>query len=110
MTITASAVFRHTQEFTPERTRRSLMLRRTTALATLTLLLVLGQALPDEEPSGLNDEGFITTWLLLAPIPLENSQSGADALKKEQLPKEAQLQPKAGDKVKSGSAELVWKK
>jgi hypothetical protein len=86
------------------------MLRRTTGLATLTLLLSLGQALPDEETSGLNDEGFITTWLLLAPLPLENGQSGADALNKEQLPKEAKLQPKIGDKVKSGSEELVWKK
>jgi hypothetical protein len=86
------------------------MLRRTPALAILTLLLFFGQALPDEEPSGQNDEGFITTWLLLAPIPLKNGQSGADALDKEQLPKEAKLQPKAGDKVKVGREERVWKK
>jgi hypothetical protein len=86
------------------------MLRRTTALATVTLLLFVGQALPDEEQSGQNDDGYITTWLLLAPIPMEEGQSGADALNKEQLPKEAKLQPKAGDKVKVGSEELVWKK
>lgn len=86
------------------------MFGRTTALATVTLLLFLGQALPDEEQSGQNDEGFITTWLLLAPIPLENGQSGADALNKEQLTEEAKLQPKAGDKVKVGGEELVWKK
>jgi hypothetical protein len=86
------------------------MLGRTTALATVALLLFLGQALPDEEQSGQNDEGFITTWLLLAPIPLENGQSGADALNKEQLPEEAKLQPKSGDKVKVGGEELVWKK
>jgi hypothetical protein len=48
--------------------------------------------------------------LLLAPLRLENGQSGADALNKEQLPKEAKLQPKAGDKVKVGGEELVWKK
>jgi hypothetical protein len=86
------------------------MLGRTTALATVTLLLFLGQALSDDEPSGVNDEGFITTWLLLAPIPMEGGQSGADALNKEQLPKEARLKPKAGDKVKVGDEELVWKK
>jgi Asp-tRNA(Asn)/Glu-tRNA(Gln) amidotransferase A subunit family amidase len=54
-------------------------------------------------------EGYITTWLLLAPIPLEKGQSGADALNKEQLKNEAKLQPKAGDKVKAGGKELVWK-
>jgi hypothetical protein len=86
------------------------MPRRTIALATVTLLLFLGQALPDEEASGQNDEGFLTTWLLLAPIPLENGQSGADAVNKGQLSKEANLQPKAGDKVKVGGEELVWKK
>lgn len=86
------------------------MLRRTTALAIVALLLFLGQALSEEEQSGQNDEGFITTWLLLAPIPLENGQSGADALNKEQLPKEATLRPKDGDKVKAGDKELVWKK
>jgi hypothetical protein len=85
------------------------MRKRTTALATVALLVFLGQAFPDEEPTGLNDEGFITTWLLLAPIPLEKGQSGADALNKEQLKNEAKLQPKAGDKVKVGGKELVWK-
>lgn len=86
------------------------MLRRTTILAIVMLLLFLGQALPEEEKSGVNDEGFITTWLLLAPIPLENGQVGADAVDKQQLPKEAELQPKDGDKVKVGGKELVWKK
>jgi hypothetical protein len=86
------------------------MSRTSPALATVALLVFLAKALPDEQPSGQNDEGFITTWLLLAPIPLEKGQSGADALDKEQLPKEANLQPKAGDKVKVGDQELVWKK
>src|SRR5262245_54169665 len=55
------------------------------------------------------DEGFITNWLLLAPIPLEVNQSGADALGKEQLKGEANLRPRAGDVVRVGDRELVWK-
>jgi DNA-directed RNA polymerase subunit RPC12/RpoP len=54
-------------------------------------------------------EGFITSWLLLAPIPLEENQSGADALNKEQIKDEANLRPRIGDVVKVGDRELVWK-
>jgi hypothetical protein len=86
------------------------MNRLLTALAALTLLVFLGRALPAEEDSGLNNDGFITTWLLLAPIPLEKDQSGADAVGKEQLKDEAKLQPKADEKVKAGGKELIWKK
>jgi DNA-directed RNA polymerase subunit RPC12/RpoP len=53
-------------------------------------------------------EGFITNWLLLAPIPLEVNQSGADALGKEQIKDEAKLRPRAGDVVRVGARELVW--
>jgi hypothetical protein len=85
-------------------------MRRVTAiLAAGVLLVFLGPTGAGEEKSGLDDEGFITTWLLLAPIPLEENQSGADALNKEQVKDEAKLQPKAGDKVKVGAKELVWK-
>jgi hypothetical protein len=57
-----------------------------------------------------NDEGFIVNWLVLAPIPLDDGQSGADGLGKEQVPGEANLKPKEGDKVKAGDKELTWKK
>jgi len=60
--------------------------------------------------TGLDEEGFITTWLLLAPIPLEPGQSAADALASEQVKDEAKLQPKAGDKVQVRGQELVWGK
>jgi hypothetical protein len=64
----------------------------------------------DERPeTGLNDQGFITTWLLLAAIPLEPNQSGADAVEKEQIKDEARLESRVGDKVKVGEEELVWK-
>jgi hypothetical protein len=62
-----------------------------------------------EDKSGVDEEGFIQHWLVLAPIPLEADQSGAEALGKEQLKGEAKLKPKAGAKVKVGAKQLAWK-
>ncbi len=53
------------------------------------------------------DPGAIRQWLVLAPIPYEDRR-GAVALDQEQLPNEAFLRPHAGQRVKVGSAELVW--
>ena len=83
------------------------MRRVSSVLAATALLLLTGRAVPGK--GGLDEEGFITTWLLLAPIPLDKGQSGADALGKEQIPGEAKLRPKAGDKVKFNGKKLVWK-
>jgi hypothetical protein len=81
------------------------------ALASVAVLacVCVGQAGPGGGKGGINEEGFITTWLLLAPIPLAENQSGADALGKQQIPGEAKLHPKAGDKLKVGGKELTWK-
>jgi hypothetical protein len=57
-----------------------------------------------------DDDGYIRNWLILAPIPLADGQSGADANGKDQLKGEARLMPKEGDKVTVGGKELVWKK
>jgi hypothetical protein len=86
------------------------MLRTSPILVVAALFIVFTQARTADEDSGLNNEGFLTTWLLLAPIPMDKDQSGADALAKEQLKDEAKLQPKAGDKVTVGGKELAWKK
>ncbi len=64
----------------------------------------------DEGKDAFTDEGFIRTWLVVAPIPLDENQSGADGLAKEQIKDEAKLQPKDGDKVKAGGKDLTWKK
>jgi hypothetical protein len=85
------------------------MYRVATVLATAALAVCIGRAATGEGKSGLDDEGFITTWLLLAPIPLQENQSGADALGIEHIKGEAKLQPRAGDKVKVGDKDLVWK-
>src|SRR5262249_45283999 len=67
-----------------------------------------GVGRPPPGPRPNFDEGFITTWLLLAPIPLDEGQSGADALAKEHLRGEGRLRPRAGDRVRVGDRELVW--
>jgi hypothetical protein len=73
------------------------------------LLLLFAAVAAADEKSGVNEEGFVQRWLVLAPIPLEAGQSGADALDKEQVKGEAKLKPKAGAKVKAGDKELEWK-
>jgi hypothetical protein len=75
------------------------------------VLLLLGVAVVNaDDKSGVSDEGFIQNWLVLAPIPLADNESGADGLDKQQLKDEAKLQPKEGEKIKVGGKELVWKK
>jgi hypothetical protein len=53
--------------------------------------------------------GTVRDWLIVAPLPLVSGQSGAEALDQEQLAGEANLCPRAGDKVRVGGTELVWK-
>jgi tRNA A-37 threonylcarbamoyl transferase component Bud32 len=53
---------------------------------------------------------FIRDWLVLAPIPLADSNDPAAALASEQIPNEARLQPREGDRVTVGGAQLLWKK
>jgi hypothetical protein len=84
------------------------MRKVTMVVAFVAVLGLVGRALPGGGATGVNDEGFITAWLLLAPIPFEENQSGADALGKQQVKDEAKLQPRAGDKVKVAGKELVW--
>ena len=45
---------------------------------------------------------------MLAPVALRDGETCAEALLKDQIPNEAALRPKAGDKVKVAGKELVW--
>ena len=85
---------------------------RMTALAALAVMAALFAVAPaaDEAKDSFTEEGFIRTWLILAPIPLKDGQSGADGLAAEQIKEEAKLEPKDGDKIKVGEKELTWKK
>jgi len=53
-------------------------------------------------------EGYIRHWVMLAPVALRDGETCAEALLKEQIKDEAALRPKAGDKVKIGTKELIW--
>jgi hypothetical protein len=77
-------------------------------LGSVLLLLSVAVVFADSK-SGVDEEGFIQHWLVLAPIPLAENESGADGLDKQQLKDEAKLKPKTGDKVKVGGKELTWK-
>lgn len=83
---------------------------RTTLLMAPALVLLLVSGIRAEDTPKPDEEGFIRDWLVLAPIPFGDAQSGTEALGKEQVRNEAKLQPKEGDKVKVGDKELTWKK
>jgi WD40 repeat protein len=53
--------------------------------------------------------GMIQDWLVLAPIPLARGETGAAAVDREQLPDEARLRPRAGERVRVGDRELAWR-
>jgi uncharacterized Zn ribbon protein len=52
-------------------------------------------------------EGFIRSWLVLAPIAI-GGESGASEIDNDLLKGEAKIAPKAGDKVTVGGKELSW--
>ena len=53
-------------------------------------------------------DGYIRHWLMLAPIPLADGDSGSEAIFRQQIRDEATLRPQAGDKVTVGGKELTW--
>lgn len=58
----------------------------------------------------VDEKGFIRNWLVLAPIPCENENSGADEIDMQQIKEEAGLKPKEGDKTTVRGKALAWKK
>jgi hypothetical protein len=83
---------------------------RTTLLVALgSILMFVGRARADDTFKP-DEEGFIRHWLVLAPLPYGDVQTGTEALAKQQVRHEAKLHPKEGDKVKVGDKELTWKK
>jgi hypothetical protein len=83
-------------------------MRLTSCLLAAGLVLAAVPAATADEKSGVDDEGFIQKWLVLAPIPL-GADSGAAALDREAVKGEAALKPKAGDKVKADDKDVAWK-
>jgi hypothetical protein len=82
---------------------------RTIFFVSVGILALLGGVGRAKDAFKPDEEGFIRNWLVLAPFPFGEAQNGADALGKQQVPDEAKLQPKEGDKAKSGDKDLAWK-
>jgi hypothetical protein len=67
-----------------------------------------------KEHLALNDfhdpkaQGFLRTWLLLLPLPFAAKETSRQALDRPQLPDEAQLRPRTGDRVLVGGQPWVW--
>ncbi len=78
-------------------------------LAISAACLACGMAVPQEE-SKVDDKGFIRDWLVLAPIPCENENSGADEIDIQQVKDEAKLKPKADEKATVRGKALAWRK
>jgi WD40 repeat protein/serine/threonine protein kinase len=68
----------------------------------------VAELLAREAVGGPLARGFIHNWLLLAPIPLGRGDRGAKGLQLQQLPDEARLQPRHGERVQVGAQSLVW--
>jgi len=83
-------------------------MRLASCLLGASLLFGVTAAYADEK-SGVNDEGFIQKWLVLAPIPLKSDETGSAGNDREAIKDEAKLKPKAGDKIKVDDKELTWK-
>ena len=78
------------------------------------LMAILAAVLPatvvgDQIKDGIDTEGYICTWLVLAPLPLKQGQEGAGALDEEPVKGEANLKPEAGDKLDVDGKDLTWK-
>jgi hypothetical protein len=81
---------------------------RIAALAALTVGLLVAPGLRAAEMKP-DEEGFLRNWIVLAPIPMADGQTGEDSLNKVWIENEGKLAPKSGDKVKVGDKELTWK-
>ena len=74
--------------------------------ATIVALLSLTVSAASQTSSP-DAEGFIRSWLVLAPIAIDG-ESGAVEIDRDFLKGEATIAPKAGDKVTVGGQELAW--
>ncbi len=80
---------------------------QTAAGRLATLRQELAAAAGREGALRARDPGAIKQWLVLAPIPFEG-RNGPAALAQEQIPGEARIRARAGDRVKVGASALVW--
>ncbi|HLY12419.1 MAG TPA: hypothetical protein VKW04_24160 [Planctomycetota bacterium] len=71
----------------------------------LALLALL--AAPAQDTHAPDADGFIRNWLVLAPIAVEEGSASTE-LDKDFIKDEANIKPKAGDKVKVDGKDFTW--
>jgi len=76
-------------------------------MKTLFAAILVFLASPAQDTLAPDAEGFIRNWLVLAPIPVEEGSAATD-LDKDFVKDEANIRPKAGDKIKVDGKELTW--
>lgn len=84
---------------------------KTTLAALAAILLLAGTPRTAHAADSLrpDSEGYIRHWLMLAPLPLRDGETCADALLEEQVKGEAGFRPKAGDTVTVRGKPLAWR-
>jgi len=70
-------------------------------------VLLLGAAARGADAT-VDAEGFVVDWLMLAPFSIAE-ETGADEIDKQQIAKEGELKPKAGEQQKIGDKTGTWK-
>jgi hypothetical protein len=75
--------------------------------SSLLAALVCAVLLPAPQTFSPDAEGFIRNWLVLAPIPIDG-ESGASEIDKDFLKGEADVKPKADDKVVINNRNHTW--
>jgi hypothetical protein len=78
-------------------------------MVVLAAVLARPTVVGDEPKDGIDAEGYVCAWLVLAPVPLKEGQGGADALDEESITGEANVRPEAGDKLDVGGKDITWK-
>ena len=56
----------------------------------------------------LDDEGYVRTWLILSPVNYAPLVTAWGELGRQQIPREAALRPRAGDKATVAGTDLTW--
>ena len=91
-------------------------MRNVFCLAAVSVGLVCAGARAADEPKGIDGEGYIRSWLVLAPIKLGDDEAGTHeeaaqkpVFAKEHFAGQKDGSPKDGEKVKAGDAEAAWR-
>lgn len=86
-----------------------IMKKLISTIGSLAILALSASTSSAAEITGIDSEGYIRDWIMLAPIVLPEGAPTGTFLLREQVKDEASLKPKAGDMIKIGNKELTWK-